>query len=98
VEKLGGTSFTFVTDGVEAAVERARDAAGDKDVAIAGGASVIQGCLAAGLLDELSIHVAPVLLGGGVRLFEGTASRSLEIVGVMDGPAATHVRYRVSKR
>jgi dihydrofolate reductase len=95
VEKLGGTTFTFVTDGVEAAVERARDAAGDKNVAIAGGGSVIQQCLTAGLLDELSLHIAPVLLGGGVRLFERSTPRSLEIVDVLHGPLATHVRYRV---
>jgi dihydrofolate reductase len=98
VEKGGGTSFTFVTDGAEAAVERARSAAGDKNVAIAGGASVIQHCLAARLLDELSLHITPVLLGGGVRLFEGAPPSSFEIVGVTEGRLATHVRYRVSKR
>lgn len=97
VEKLGGTTFTFVTDGVEAAVERARAAAGDKDVAIAGGGSVIRQCLAAGLLDELSLHTAPVLLGGGVRLFEDAAPRQLEIADVTTGKLATHVRYRVAR-
>jgi dihydrofolate reductase len=97
VEKLGGTSFTFVTDGVEAAVERARTAAGDVDVLIAGGGSVIQQCLASGLIDALNLHITPVLLGGGVRLFEGATPSSLEIVGVLEGPLATHVRYRVPR-
>ena len=93
----GGTSFTFVTDGVEAAVERARTAAGDEDVLIAGGGSVIQQCLASGLLDELNLHTTPVLLGGGVRLFEGAAPRGLEIAGMLEGQLATHVRYRVPR-
>ena len=70
VAKQGGTTFTFVTDGIESALEQARAAAGDKDVAVAGGANVAQQYLKAGLLDELQIHVAPVLLGDGVRLFE----------------------------
>ena len=70
VTKQGGTSFTFVTDGVEAALEQARAAAGDKNVAIAGGADVIQQCLTAGLVDEFQVHVAPLFLGGGVRLFD----------------------------
>ena len=96
VEKLGGTTYTFVTEGIEAAVERARTAAGDKNVSIAGGGSVIQQCLAAGLLDELSLHIAPLLLGGGVRLFEGATPGSVEIVDVLHGPLATHVRYRVA--
>ena len=93
VEKLGGTSFTFVTDGVDAAVERARTAAGDEDVLIAGGGSVIQQCLASGLLDELKLHITPVLLGGGVRLFESVTPLNLEIVAMLEGPLATHVRY-----
>ena len=97
-EKQGGTTFTFVTDGVEAAVEQARAAAGGKDVAIAGGASIVQQCLAAGLLDELRVDIAPVLLGGGVRLFDDVAPRRLEIAEVVAGPLATHVRYRVGDR
>jgi dihydrofolate reductase len=70
LEMKGGTSFTFVTDGVEAAVAQASAAAGDKDVLVSGGASVVQQCLAAGLVDELQLHISPVLLGDGVRLFE----------------------------
>lgn len=97
VEKSGGTTFNFVTDGVEVAVARARDAAGGKDVSIAGGAQVIQQCLAACLLDELHIHIAPLLLGDGVRLFERATPARLEITGVTEGPLATHVRYRVSR-
>jgi dihydrofolate reductase len=93
----GGTTFTFVTEGIEAALEQAREAAGDRDVGIGGGASVAQQYLAAGLLDELQIHIAPVLLGGGVRLFEnhGIEPVGLEVTRVIESPAVTHVRYRV---
>jgi dihydrofolate reductase len=99
VTKQGGTSYTFVTDGIEAALDQARAAAGEKDVAIAGGASVGQQYLKAGLLDELQIHVAPVLLGDGVRLFDdlGAEPARLELTGVIDSPAATHLKYRVVK-
>jgi dihydrofolate reductase len=99
VTKQGGTSFTFVTDGIEAALEEARSAAGDKDVALVGGASVAQQYLKAGLLDELQIHVAPLLLGGGVRLFDelGTEPAQLEVTRVIESPAVTHLRYRVVK-
>jgi dihydrofolate reductase len=78
VAKQGGTSFTFVTDGIEAALEQARAAAGDKDIAIAGGADVVQQCLTAGLVDEFQVHVAPLFLGDGVRLFDqlGASNRS----------------------
>jgi dihydrofolate reductase len=93
----GGTSFVFVTDGIESAFEQARAAAGDKDVAVAGGANVVQQCLRAGLLDELQVHVAPVLLGRGVRLFDGGEQANLELVRVVDSPAVTHVKYRVVK-
>jgi dihydrofolate reductase len=99
VTKKGGTSYTFVTDGIEAALERARASAGDGNVAIGGGADVVQQYLRAGLLDELQIHVAPVLLGGGVRLFgdlDGDAI-GLEITRVIESPAVTHLRYRVVK-
>jgi dihydrofolate reductase len=96
VVKDGGTTFTFVTDGIESALEQARVAAGDKDVAIAGGAHVAQEYLDAGLLDELQIHVAPVLLGGGVRLFENEQAE-IELVRVVESPVVTHLRYRVAK-
>jgi dihydrofolate reductase len=97
VSKQGGTTFTFVTHGIEAALELAREAAGDRDVAIAGGASVAQQYLRAGLLDELQLHVSPVLLGGGVPLFNGCRGR-LECTRVIESPAVTHLRYRVDRR
>jgi dihydrofolate reductase len=97
--KKGGTTFTFVTDGIEAALEQARSAAGDKNVAVGGGAAVVQQYLGAGLLDELQIHVVPVLLGDGVRLFENLGTRQLELecTRVVESPAATHLRYRVAR-
>jgi dihydrofolate reductase len=95
VEKEGGTSFHFVTGGPEAALAQAREAAGDKDVSIVGGASAIQQLLAAGLLDEIQVHIAPLLLGAGTRLFgEGEPAR-LEQTRVIESPAVTHVKYRV---
>jgi dihydrofolate reductase len=94
--KQGGTSFTFVTDGAEAALGQARAAAGEKDVAVGGGASVIQQFLRAGHLDELRIHVAPVLLGGGTRLFEplGVEPLKLEATRVASSPHVTHLIFR----
>jgi dihydrofolate reductase len=92
----GSTTYTFVTDGVEIAVEQARTAAGDRNVSVAGGASVAQQVLSAGLMDELEIHVVPILLGGGRRLLDGLdPSIRLERVRVVDSPAVTHLRYRV---
>jgi dihydrofolate reductase len=93
--ELGDTTYTFVTDGVESAVEQARAAAGDLDVLVAGGADVAQQILRAGLLDEIQLHVAPLLLGGGRRLFEGAPDVPLERTHVLDSPAVTHLRYRV---
>jgi dihydrofolate reductase len=93
---LGGTSFAFVTDGVEAAVARARAAAGEKDVLISGGASIVQQTLRAGLVDELQVHVVPLLFGGGVRLFgELDPVVDLEATRVIESPAVAHLRYRV---
>jgi dihydrofolate reductase len=97
VSKAGGTTYVFVTEGIEAALEQARAAAGDKDVTVAGGADVAQQYLRAGLLDELLIHVAPVLLGGGVRLFENVGVARLELVETIASPAVTHLRYRVER-
>ena len=93
----GGTTFTFVTEGIESALEQAGAAAEGQDVRIAGGADVAQQYLRAGLLDELQIHVAPVLLGGGTRLFEdvGGEPPKLECTRVIESPAAAHLRYRV---
>jgi len=93
---LSDTTFTFVTDGIESALEQARDAAGDKDVMIGGGADAINQYLAAGLVDELELHIAPVVLGGGARLFEGVGpDLALEQIRVVDAPGVTHVKYRV---
>ena len=98
LEMEGGTTFYFVTDGIEAALERARDATGEKDVQIGGGGSVVQQYLKAGLVDDFRIHIVPVLLGDGVRLFEdhlpGDQLR-LECTGVVEEPAAAHISYRV---
>jgi dihydrofolate reductase len=97
VQKDGGTTFTFVTDGIESALEQARAAAGDKDVAVAGGAAAVQQYLEAGLIDEMQLHVAPLLLGGGVRLFDGRladAPRALESNRVIESPTGVaHLRY-----
>ena len=94
--ELGSTTFTFVTEGVESAVEQARAAAGDRNVAVAGGASAAQQVLGAGLLDELEIHLVPVLLGGGTRLLDGLDPKiKLERTRMVDSPGVTHLRYRV---
>jgi dihydrofolate reductase len=97
VTKKGGTTFTFVTDGIESALEQARAAAGDRDVAIGGGADVAQQYLKAGLLEQFDIHLVPVFLGGGVRLFDnlGAEPPRLERTRVIDSPAVTHLRYQV---
>jgi dihydrofolate reductase len=97
LELQGGTTFTFVTDGIESAVEQARAAAGARNVAVAGGAEVVRQALDAGLVDELLLHVAPLFLGTGTRLFEGAAPGRLEIAQVIDAPLATHVRYRIPR-
>ena len=94
---LTDTTFTFVTDGIESALAQAREAAGEKDVYIGGGADVINQYLAAGLIDELELHVAPILLGGGARLFANIAPNAkLEPLRVMEAPGVTHLKYRLS--
>ena len=112
LERKGGTSFTFVTDGIERAVELAREAAGGKDVAVSGGGTLLRQVLAAGLLDELELHIAPVLLGDGMRLFaagEGASPgaglglgshEAIELtpVRVIETPEVTHIRYAVGPR
>jgi dihydrofolate reductase len=91
----GGTTFHFVTDGIESALHQARAVSGDQDVQIAGGATAIQQYLAAGPLDELQLHIAPIVLGGGERLLANVGDPKLEPVDVVASPAATHVKYRV---
>ena len=104
LERQGGTSFTFVTEGLERAIELARDAAGGKDVAVAGGGELLCQVLAAGLLDQLELHVAPVLLGDGQRLFGPGlglgADDGIELVPtrVVESPGVTHIRYTVTGR
>lgn len=98
VTKQAGTSFTFVTDGPESALKQAKAAAGDKDVLVAGGASAIQQFMAAGLLDEIQIHLVPVFLHSGVRLFENVDPKTkLEKTRVVDSPEVTHLTFRIKK-
>jgi dihydrofolate reductase len=99
VEKEGGTTFVFVNDGIESALEQARSAAGEKDVTLAGGASVAQQYLRTGLLDELHVHVAPLLLGGGVSLFGelGTDAPTLKLTRVLESPSVTHLSYDIAR-
>jgi dihydrofolate reductase len=94
---LAGTTFTFVTDGIESALEQAKEAAGDEDVTVGGGADVGRQYLSAGLVDQLQLNVVPVLLGDGARLFErgAGAGLGLEPTLVVDTPEVTHLRYRV---
>ncbi|MBV9786915.1 MAG: dihydrofolate reductase family protein [Chloroflexi bacterium] len=96
--KAGGTTFFFVTDGVASAMEQAKAAAGDKDVSVAGGANVIQQLLRAGLLDEIQLHLIPVLLGTGTRLFEDTGSDPIELecTRVVASANVTHLRFRAA--
>jgi dihydrofolate reductase len=94
----GGTTYNFVTAGIEAGLEQAKAAAGEKDVGIWGGANIIREYLNAGLLDEIQIQVIPILLGGGVRLFDELGRQiELEKTSVIDTPEATHIRYRVRR-
>ncbi len=94
----GGTTFTFVTDGILSALDQARAAAGDGHVAVAGGASAVQQSLAAGLLDELHLHIVPIVLGAGERLLQDVGDPSLEPIEVVASPTVTHVKYRVLRQ
>lgn len=100
----GGTTFTFVTDGLERAVELARAAAGPKDVAVAGGGTMLRSAIAAGLVDQLDLHVAPVLLGDGLRLFDGglglAPNEGIELTStsVVGSTGVLHLRYRFEGR
>ena len=95
---LSDTTFTFVTDGIESALEQARAAAAGEDVVIGGGADIINQYLAAGLIDELELHVAPILLGDGEHLFEGVGpDLKLEQLRAVEAPGVTHLKYRVVK-
>jgi dihydrofolate reductase len=96
VRKNGGTSYTFVTEGLDHALALAREAAGPKDVSLSGGADLVQQFIRAGLLDELWLHIAPVFLGAGRRLFDGVTDKATEWrkTQVLDSPRATHIRLR----
>jgi dihydrofolate reductase len=97
LRKQGGTTFFFVSDGIESALAQATEAAAGRDVSLGGGANVAQQYLAAGLIDELQLNVVPVLLGDGTRLFEKLAGRDVELepIRVVDAPDVTHLTYRV---
>jgi dihydrofolate reductase len=95
--RQGGTTYTFVTDGIASALAQAQAAAGDRDVLLGGGADIVRQFLKAGLLDELQLHLVPVLLGGGIRLFDRMGPELIELdrMRVVDAPGATHLRFRV---
>jgi dihydrofolate reductase len=91
----GGTTFAYVTDGIHAALDQAHKAAGDRDLGIAGGTATVNQYLAAGLIDELRTHIAPVTLGAGERLFDGVPPLHLELLDVRAASLATHISYRL---
>lgn len=91
----GGTTFHFVTEGVDSALRQAREAAGERDVLVAGGASAVRQFLAAGILEELYLDLVPVVLGAGERLLEAVGDPAMEPVEVVASPKVTHIRYRI---
>jgi dihydrofolate reductase len=93
----GGTTFFFVVDGIESALEQAKQAADGRDVLLGGGASVVQQYLAAGLVDEFELHLVPVLLGDGERLLENVGDLQVQQVRAVEAPGVTHIKYRVVK-
>ena len=95
-ERPDGDAYSFVTGGIERALDEARSAAGDRGVTVMGGADVGRQYLSAGLIDELSIHLVPLVFGGGTPMFDGAAGLELEPAEVVPTPAATHLRYRVA--
>jgi dihydrofolate reductase len=94
LEMDGGTTFHFVTDGIESALEQARRAADGRDVLLGGGASVVRQYLAAGLVDQFVLHLVPVLLGAGERLLENLGDLEVEQVSAIEAPGVTHLKYR----
>ncbi len=97
LEMEGGTTFTFVTDGIESALEQAKQAAGGRDVLLGGGANVLQQYLASGLVDEFELHIVPILLSDGERLLENVGNLELDQVRAIEAPGVTHIKYRVVK-
>ena len=98
IAKQGGTTYYFVTDGIERALRQAEEAAGGKDVTVLGGATAVQQFISAGLLDELEIHLIPILLGSGTRLFDNLKSLKLEKAAANDTPTVTHLRYQFTEK
>jgi dihydrofolate reductase len=98
IPMAGGTTFHFVSDGIQSALAQAKTAAGDKPITIAGGANTVNQFLAAGLLDELWLHIAPVTVGSGARLFEGVPNLNFEPLAISGNNIVTHIRYRVVKK
>jgi dihydrofolate reductase len=100
LEMEGGTTFHFVIEGIQAALERARDAAQGKDLLLSGGANIAQQYLKAGVIDELDLHIVPVLLGGGARLFDNTDGRqaAYECIRIINSPSVSHYKYRLKQQ
>ena len=98
LDMQGGTTFYFVSDGIESALRQAREAAGDKDVHVAGGADTIRQTLRAGQLDELHLHIVPIVLGAGERLLDGVGALQLTPMTVVASPGVTHIKYRVDRQ
>jgi len=95
IEMNGGTTFTFITDGIYTALEKAKAAAGDKDISIAGGANTVNQYLAADLIDELWLHIAPVSIGSGAKLFQDTPNLRLRPLEARTTSLVTHIRYEI---
>ena len=95
--ELSDTTFSFVTDGIQSALDLAKEAAGDQDIKLSGGADVARQYLAAGLVDEMELHVVPVLLGSGERLLDDVGDLELEQIRAVEAPGVTHLKYRVVK-
>lgn len=95
IEMEGGTTFFFVTEGIETALAKAKDAAGKKDVKIMGGADTVNQYLAAGLIDEMWLHIAPVTIGSGTRLFDKVPPLTMEVIDISGTEVVTHIKYRI---
>lgn len=99
IARQGGTTYAFVTEGIEAALARAREAAGDRDVAVLGGADIVQQCIRAGMVDELRLHIVHILLGGGTRFFGGLSTDGIPLArtNLIDADGVTHLTFRLER-